>query len=757
VTDAKPSPVFVEVAVPVPLGRAFTYAVPAELSSSISPGVRVVCDFGRRRLLGVVLAVKGEAPDIAAERLKPVLGVVESEPVVPAELLEFLRELSEYYLAPVGEVLRLALPALARSEKARLGERGLLDGARVNAVGRLIQIAALDGASLGDAAALGVRGQAREILGHLAEHGDTAVGRLAERFGNARAALKKLQALGAVRIRQAEPDPDPFLLPVERDAPPELTEPQRAAVRRITAALEGARSAAFLLDGVTASGKTEVYLRSVDVCLGLGRTALALVPEIALTPQLVARFRARFGDTIAVLHSGLAAAQRHSMWRRLRDGELKVAIGARSALFAPLSNLGLICVDEEHDASFKQEEGVRYHARDMALLRAHRAGAVCVLGSATPSMSSQALVQAEKLERLVLPARARSDSALPEVRVIDLRRTGAGPSGERLLSLPLHRELERVLADGDQAILFLNRRGFAPSLVCDACGHVVQCPNCAVAVTVHRRTRQSVKCHYCDYTAPLPASCPECRTNEFALEGAGTERIEATLRAEFPNARIARLDRDVASGDKSEPILARMRRGELDILVGTQMVTKGHDLPHVTLVGVLNADAVLSMPDFRAAERSFQSLVQVAGRAGRGDKRGLVIVQTRRTDHPAIAFGATHDVAGFTAAELRDRRELGYPPFSRMALVRVDAVDETTARRQAERLAKIARSAAGRDALVTGPAPAPLARLRGRYRYHFSVRAPARHALRRSLLAVMKAEADRRVRVAVDIDPMNML
>jgi primosomal protein N' (replication factor Y) len=395
---------------------------------------------------------------------------------------------------------------------------------------------------------------------------------------------------------------------------------------------------------------------------------------------------------------------------------------------------------------------------------------VCVLGSATPSLATEFLARTGKLERLALPDRARKAAALPRVELIDLRRNGPGPSGARLLTLPLHRALERVLEAREQAILFLNRRGFSPSLVCDACGHVLECPNCSVALTLHRARGERLVCHYCDYHAPPPSKCPECGTDHFAEEGAGTERIEALLKESLPGARVARLDRDVAAGLKSEKVLDRMRRGEVDILVGTQMVTKGHDLPRVSLVGVLNADAALAMPDYQAAERTFQLLVQVAGRAGRADVPGTVLIQTRHPSHPAIAMAVTHDVPGFVAKELQDREELGYPPYSRIALVRVDALDERVARSEADRLAQVARraslraQASAREASATttgveviGPAVAPLARLRNRHRYRFLVRGRERPLLRAALMAVLAAATDRRARVVVDVDPVSML
>jgi primosomal protein N' (replication factor Y) len=458
-----------------------------------------------------------------------------------------------------------------------------------------------------------------------------------------------------------------------------------------------------------------------------------------------------------VLHSGLSELERTRMWRRLRDGELAVAVGARSALFAPVLGLGLLCVDEEHDGSFKQDEGVRYHGRDMALLRAHRAGAVCVLGSATPSLASEALAQRGRLTRLLLPKRAHQSATLPAVEVVDLRRTGPGPSGSRLLSVTLHRALEQTLAEGQQSILFLNRRGYAPSLLCEACGKALVCPNCSVALTAHRSGRQRLCCHYCDYTAFATPSCAACGSKELSLEGAGTERIESLLQSSFPQARIARLDRDVARGLESEAVLDRVRAGEVDILVGTQMVTKGHDLPEVTLVGVLNADALLSMPDYQAAERTFQLLVQVAGRAGRADKRGRVLIQTRNPDHAAIRCAVGHDHAAFVRHELGERREARYPPFVRLIMVRVDALDEQLAKTTADKLASWASRQLPPGAELLGPSPAPLERLKNRYRFRFLLRSSKRAPLYEVAHRIASRDVDRRVRVHVDIYPVNML
>lgn len=751
-----------DVAVPAPLGRALSYAVPDELAPLIAPGTRVLCELGRRRVLAVVLEVADREPSIDAAKIKPITAIVDQQPAIGAELLSFLRELAAYYFAPIGAVLKLALPAIERAQARDLETLGLLEGMKVATVGgRLTSVVRATAQPLPEGAVL--RGQAASLLEHLRTSGEAPLSELESRWGNARAAAKKLASLGLVEITTRERELDPFFaVPEPRDTPPTLTDSQARAVSILGSAIAGGGSRAFLLHGVTGSGKTEVYLRAIAACLEARRGALVLVPEIALTPQLVGRFRARFGDDLAVLHSGLRDRERHAMWKRLREGQVHVAIGARSAVFAPVGHLGLIVVDEEHDPSFKQEEGVRYHARDMALLRGHRAGATVLLGSATPSLETEALARRGKLMRLSLPDRAHAEASLPKVELVDLRRFRAGPSGVPFLSTPLHRALERTLAAGEQSILFLNRRGFAPSVVCDGCGIVLSCHGCAVALTWHRARGGRLRCHYCDWQGPLPSSCPECRTASLALEGLGTEKLEEAVAQAFPTARVARLDRDIASGAHAEAVLARMRSGEIDVLVGTQMVTKGHDLPRVTLVGVVNADAALSVPDHRAAERTFHLLVQVAGRAGRSELPGTVIVQTRDPSHPAILFAARHDVAGFVEHELREREELSYPPFARLALVRVDAIDEAFAQEQA---ARIANAMCGTPPVrageveVRGPAASPIARLRGRYRFGILVRAKERRALRLALApaVLLRDQMDRRAHVIVDIDPVQMM
>jgi primosomal protein N' (replication factor Y) len=642
-----------------------------------------------------------------------------------------------------------------------LEDPGLFDVAR--GVGaRKVQWIRPTGAMSDQESRLGA--QARAVLAHVRATGEAPLARLVGTWKNARAATRRLAQLGLVVVEERDPPGDPFFAEAQpREAPHVLTAHQAEAARVIEEALAaGART--ILVHGVTGSGKTEVYLRAIAAARAARRGAIVLVPEIALTPQLVARYRARFGDDVAVIHSALTPKERLVMWRRLRDGELDVAIGARSALFAPVARLGLIVVDEEHDPSFKQEDNVRYHARDMAILRAHRVGGVCVLGSATPSLESVHLAETGRALKVRLPDRARAQ-AMPDVEIVDLRRIGAGPTGDKRISLPLYRALEATLAARGQSILFLNRRGFSPSVRCEACGEMVSCPQCAVSLTFHKRAGALLRCHYCDHEEPMRARCQKCMAPALALEGLGTEKLEETLAQAFPEARVARLDRDVARGKNVEKILTRMRQREIDVLVGTQMVTKGHDLPHVTLVGVINADAALSIPDFRAAERAFQLLVQVAGRAGRGEARGKVVVQTYQPEHHAIHLAVRHDVDGFVARELADRKELVYPPFSRVALVRVDAHDPDAAREACAYLATVARDADGAEACasprvhVLGPSLAPLAKLRNRWRFRVMLRSTDRGRLRRVLAQVDRARAElrRSVRSSVDVDPIHLL
>jgi len=745
---------WVEVVVPLPLFSSLTYALPLHLQGLVQVGNRVVVEVGRQRLAGVVIALSSVAPPPSV-RTKDVLDVVEPEPILSASMLRFLHELAAYYFSPLGEVVRLAVPAIAREDGERLGnaKTGRMIG------GRRIQFVSMG--ALTEAPPT-LKGNALAIFHFLQANGTTPVAHLARTWKNARAVVAKLAEQSVVHLENKEPPRDAYFRePIPIQDAPEPTEAQQHAVTCIETALAANVHHTFLLHGVTGSGKTEVYLRAVAAAKAAGRGSIVLVPEIALTPQLVARFRSRFGDKLAVLHSGLLDRDRLAMWKSLRRGEVDMVIGARSALFAPVEPLGLLIVDEEHDPSFKQEEGVRYHARDMAILRAYRNQAVCILGSATPSMESEHLCHTGKMTKLLLPHRAREGALLPDIVTVDLRRTDAGPLGDRRISLPLHRRICDALEKKEQVVLFLNRRGFAPSVVCESCGTIATCTQCSVPLTYHRPGR--LRCHYCDSEHVYRAACSACGSSQVTLEGAGTERLEEVVQQSFPQARIARIDRDVASGTRAEAIFERMHTGEVDILIGTQMVAKGHDIPNVTLVGIINADAALHMPDFRASERTFQLLVQVSGRAGRGVKRGTVVLQTRDPAHPAIALAKSHDVDTFAQRELSLRAELGYPPFARLALLRIDAVKEDVAREVATTLARVAAATAvvrQGQADVLGPAAAPLARLRGRYRYRFLVKARKRSDLRRVLVAVQEAMTlvrRNQARVVIDVDPISMM
>jgi len=740
----------VAVAVSLPLRHALSYAVPAALRGSVKPGAQVLVPVGSRKIRGVVLGPH-EGPPPA--RVRAVSAAFAEDPAVPAELLAFVVALARYYDAPLGEALKLALPP---GDSKHQGDLLAPDDEDAPALREREATPTRRWAvwSGGDAPALPKSVKAQAIAVHLRAVGAMPIAELEAQFPGARATLRTKGLAGLVRVEERELPLATFQDPVARDVPPALVDEQADAIRVMSARLTTEAPGTVLLHGVTGSGKTEVYLRMVADVRRDDRGVLVLVPEIALTPQLVSRYRARFGDDVAVVHSGLTAGERRRMWKRMREGSVRVAIGARSVLFSPIERIGLIIVDEEHDPSYKQEEGVRYHGRDMAMLRAHKTGALCILGTATPSLETEQLARSGRIERLRLTKRA-TDSALPSVEIVDLRRIGAGPSGDKRLSLPLHRAIDKTLAKGEQVILFLNRRGFAPAVRCLACGKNVECASCSIAMTFHKRAPQ-LRCHLCDAHDEMPARCPQCGSEEITLEGTGTEKLEDLLANAFPSARVARLDRDVASGVKSAAILQRMRAGEIDILVGTQMVTKGHDLPRVTLVGVIAGDAALSMPDFRASERVSHLLVQVAGRAGRADLPGKVIVQAYDPDHAAIRHASKHDVDGFLDEELKNREECSYPPFAHLVNLRIEGRDEGKTVALAQRLAA---ALAIPDVMVLGPAPAPILRIRSTFRWRILLRsasrAPLRQALRR--LDQLRADIPSSIRVTVDVDPVQLL
>lgn len=760
---------FAAVAIPVPLHHTFSYRIPAPLLGRVVPGARVAVPFGRRKLLGVVVAKTGEAPD-GIKRIRSVVDVVDAAPLFSEELLAFLVEAARYYMHPVGEVLKAASPAINRNDLMRLKEVGFLDPgsrtkAHVETKAHVVHLTEEGRHCVQEPSGpqpkvrLGV--VQRAICERLHRQGSLTMSELKEEFTALPTKIRRLEERGFVRIEEvSEADLQPQGV-VEK--PPELNAEQRIAVQQLEQCSgegSGPGGGAFLLQGVTGSGKTEVYLRVIESVLERGGGALVLVPEIALTPQLVGRFRKRFGEVLAVLHSGLSGKQRFLAWQDLREGRVRLAIGARSALFAPVQNLSVIVVDEEHDPSFKQETGFRYHARDMALLRAHRAHAVAILGSATPSLESRFGVESGRLGHLRLEKRA-TRQGLPDVEVVDLNRHKEGPSKNPLLSAPLFRAMETCLANEEQAILFLNRRGFAPATRCATCGKLTECPACSVALTEHRHQAR-LRCHYCDYSEPVDKPCVDCGSRERHSLGQGTEQLEGAITAAFTGVRVARLDRDTANARSSEKILGQFRRGEVDVLVGTQMVTKGHDLPRVTLVGVILADQSMAFPDFRAGERTFQLLSQVAGRAGRGDRAGRVVVQTFQPTHAAVHYAAKHDYEGFYDSEIGFRRDLGYPPFAHLVSVRVDAGEEAESRNAARTLAARARQCPevqSGEVVLLGPVAAPVAKVRGRFRHRMMLRCPSRGPLRgvADCLIQRIGEGLGAARASLDVDPVAML
>ena len=749
----------VNVAIPVPLRRVFTYSVPDALSAGLQLGSRVAVPFGKRKVAGYVVA-EAPLPD-APVRVRPVAAVLDARPVFEPELLSFLIAASEYYMHPLGEVLRVAAPALETRSLSKLRKQGFLaaheslPGRRVAA--RTVRVVRallekLPEERLGPS-------QAR-LLARVIERREIPLPELHSVVKNPSAVARALEAKHWVALEERELPSDRFFAEdVPLETPPTPNVAQRDAIAAVVSKL--GEGGGFLLHGITGSGKTEVYLRIIAEARARGLGALMLVPEIALTPQLVSRFRARVGNELAVLHSELSEQERAVAWQSLRSGEVQLALGARSALFAPVERLGVVIVDEEHDASFKQEDGFRYQARDLALLRAHRVGAVCVLGSATPSLESYQLAQQSRLQYLHLPDRASAQSVLPPIEIVNLNNMRSGPTGAYYLSQPLMAAIHTSLAAKEQIILFLNRRGFAPSMRCNACGELLECPACSVTLTKHRRAER-LRCHYCDFSMHASGPCLHCKSTDLVELGLGTERLEDELREAFPTARVARLDRDTAAGESVGAAVERLRRGETDILVGTQMVTKGHDIPNVTVVGVILADQALAFPDFRAQERTFQLLTQVAGRAGRGERPGRVLFQTFQPDNEAIVRARLHDYLGFCRSELKVRRELLFPPFSRLAALRVDAGDVEQAQRTCDMLADLVRRhplVQSEAVQVLGPAPAPIERLRGRYRFRFILRASERSALRKvaSVLARRLDEGVAPARASLDIDPYSML
>lgn len=800
---------YCDVALPVPLDRLFTYELPLTVRPRVQVGSRVWAPFGSRRLTGVVLRTHNELPDLGT---REILTLVDEEPVLDGELLRLAQWIAEYYCAPIGEVLKGMLPLsgeMRRSKRYSLTTVGR-DVARQLSIQPANDPAsailrALEDRPRSAAYLAGKIQNARAVLNSLVKRGWVSSEERQDERDPLRAPAERLQAEflqranAEVKLKKSEREllaflelhPGPHnlaqlgqrikkasetaralarqdLIRLEAEdlqtpggferSVPVLNQHQQEAFSAIEAAMKDGPFKAFLLEGVTGSGKTEVYLRSIEAALGLGKNALLLVPEIGLTPAVAGQFFHRFGQQVAILHSAFGDAERADQWRRVQNGQARVVVGTRSGVFAPIQNLGLVIVDEEHDGSYKQQESPRYHGRDVALMRARERGAVAVLGSATPSVESRYNAQGGKYTLLRLPERI-AQRPMPEVEIVDMRVEFLETKRQATFSRKLLEEMTQRLAQGEQTMLLMNRRGFSSFMVCRACGERLMCPNCSVVLTHHRRDRRML-CHYCGHAEKIPAECPKCGSDHVQFLGAGSERIEDELHTHLPAARIARVDRDSTSTKGAfERILHSFRDGAIDILVGTQMIAKGHDIPNVTLVGVVLADIGLSMPDFRAAERSFQLLTQAAGRAGRGATPGRVIIQTLNPEHYSIRLASQQNYESFYEKELEYRKWLRYPPFAAFANVLVRAAKQEEALRMSTQLGHVLMPSP-ESVRVMGPAEAPVLRLKNEFRYQILIKAAKRPVLRESLNNLRRfAEKEKWPATAliIDVDPISLM
>jgi primosomal protein N' (replication factor Y) len=775
----------------------------------VQPGCRLLVPFGAKKLAGVVVRCHDEPPK---KPPRQALRLLDEEPALSEELMSLGQWIAAYYCAPLGEVFRIMAPLrwevhpstvysltdagrdaarqlvlspistdpaaqllymlearplsesylkkkLEQADKLlnSLERKGLIRREEVHLVRDPLRAPASKlRVRLSGKQPLGKLSRAeRELLAYLELHpGAHNVGEL-ERIVRGASRAGRLLARKKIVLLDPEPPGVTFTYPAPRHA---LNVYQQMAFDRIRKTIEAKRFHTFLLFGVTGSGKTEVYLRAIEATLAQGRGVLLLVPEIALTPAVAGQFYHRFGDRVAILHSAFTDRERTEQWRRIRTGAAPVVVGTRSGVFAPVPNLGLIVVDEEHDQSYKQEETPRYHGRDVAIVRAKALGACVVLGSATPSLESRYNAERGKYTLLELPERIER-RALPDVRLIDMRVEFLETRKQSLFSRALVGAIDERLTNNEQVMLLLNRRGFSSFMACRKCGERLQCVNCAVTLTFHRRD-QRMLCHYCNYATRVPKVCPKCGSEHIYFLGAGSERVEEELRRNFPRARIARMDRDTITGKREyETILNDFRAGHYDILVGTQMIAKGHDIPNVTLVGVVNADVALGLPDFRASERVFQLLTQVAGRAGRGETPGVVLVQTINPDHYAIRFAAAQDYNLFYQKEIQYRRVLRYPPFSAMANLLIRSKMQEEAARMSAELERILTPPPD-GAKILGPAEAPVPRLREEYRYQLVVKSPSRKILGEIVHKARQFAMDagwNSTALVIDVDPLTLM
>ena len=756
----------------IALRKEFDYLIPPELVGQVDVGSRVQVPFGPRKVPGCVTAIAEES---AHARLKPILKVIGAQTLVTPKILKLARWMGEYYCCPPEIALKSVLPEAVRKEQSGWRER--LYVRALTPTGELPKLAK----------------RQREVWNIIEERREMPLQELVELAETTSATVRHLEDKGLVAIAAEISERDPYarehILPT---TPLELNLQQVRALVKIKEAIDGANvklkiqneklgtktetqvepnvtasghNSVFLLHGVTGSGKTEVYLQALAHALEQGKGGIVLVPEISLTPQTVERFKARFSSgplrtLVAVLHSHLSAGERHDEWHKIRQGRARVVIGARSAIFAPVDPLGLIIVDEEHEHTYKQEESPRYHARDVAIVRGQMEGATVVLGSATPSMESFYNCGRGKYTLLEMPERV-DNIKMPIVRVVDMRQSMRKGQGIPIFSPQLKEAITQRLERKEQTILFLNRRGFSTSLQCTQCGYVAECPNCSVSLTFHRKA-QILACHVCGHTEPVPGICPnqKCRNPAIRYSGLGTEKVEDTLAKLFPEARIKRMDSDALKRkDDYRRILGDFRTGKIDILVGTQMIAKGLHFPNVTLVGIISADLALHIPDFRASERTFQLLTQVAGRAGRGDIEGEVVVQSFTPFHPAIQYARRHDFGGFYEQEIEFREQLKYPPLTRVALLTLKGRNEDKVKLSADHLRRELEKglAEVKDLVIAGPAPAPLARAESNYRHQIMLRARQMTPVSRRLAVLTESLAlPEGVMLSVDIDPVDL-
>jgi len=748
--------VVARVTLDVAVRREFDYLVPEELVPSVHEGTRVKVPFGPREVMGVVTAVLDDSPH---GNLREIIKTVGGQALVTPPILRLVRWIADYYCCAPEIAMKAVLPDAVRKE-----EEGWRERLFVRALPQHDDLPKLT--------------KRQEDLWTIVEEWrELPLQELVRLAGTTSATIRKLEDKGLVSIAPQISERDPYakehILPTQ---PLKLNAQQATALETIVESMERLAKRkdtlakpggdnVFLLHGVTGSGKTEVYLQAIAHALGEGKGAIVLVPEISLTPQTVERFKARFSQgpqqtLVAVLHSHLSAGERHDEWHKIRQGRARIVIGARSAVFAPVEPLGLVIVDEEHEHSYKQEEAPRYNARDLAVVRGQQEGAAVLLGSATPCMESYHNVQRKKYGLLSLPERV-DNIQMPLVRVIDMRSAARSEKGISIFSPQLREAILQRLEKNEQVMLFLNRRGWSSSLQCPECGFVAECPNCSVSLTYHRAAQQ-LMCHICGQVEAAPKKCPqtECGNAAIRFAGLGTEKVEAALEKGFPSARVKRMDSDTLKRKEDyRRILGDFRTGKIDILVGTQMIAKGLHFPNVTLVGIIHADLSLHIPDFRAGERTFQLLTQVAGRAGRGDVEGEVYVQSFTPFHPAIQYARRHDFTGFFEQEIEFRRELRYPPVSRVALLTLRGRSEDRVKFFADNLRKEMDALAGElgGTVVAGPAPAPLLRAESFYRYQVMIRTGNMAALSRKLSAKAKAlKTPDDIRLVIDIDPLTL-